>query len=104
MIGPNMIGLGLYIAQNIEGGVIINYISMGSNCSVNVGVVVGNNGSSDKRPIIGDNVALTTGCKLYGKIRIGNNVTIAPNSVVFKDLPDNAIATGIPAYILKKNR
>ena len=33
--------------------------------------------------------------------KIGNNVTIAPNAVVVKDVPDNAVVGGIPAKILK---
>lgn len=30
-----------------------------------------------------------------------NNITIAPNAVVVKDIPDNAVVGGIPAKILK---
>lgn len=44
---------------------------------------------------------MTIGSKVIGRISIGNNVTIAPNSVVVKDVPDNAIVSGIPATILK---
>ena len=36
-----------------------------------------------------------------GGVHIGNHVTIAPNAVVVKDIPDNAIVVGIPARILK---
>lgn len=34
-------------------------------------------------------------------MKIGNNVTIAPNAVVVKDVPDNAVVGGIPAKIIK---
>lgn len=44
---------------------------------------------------------MTSGCKIIGGITIGSNVIIAPNSVVVKDVPDNAVVTGIPAKILK---
>lgn len=50
---------------------------------------------------IGNNVDLTIGCKVIGGIKIGDNVTVAPNSVVVKDVPANAIVSGIPAKILK---
>lgn len=53
--------------------------------------------------IIGDNVDLTIGCKVIGGVHIGNNVIVAPNSVVVKDVPNNAIVSGIPAKILKIN-
>lgn len=36
-----------------------------------------------------------------GGIHIGNNVTIAANSVVTKDVPDNVIIGGVPAKIIK---
>jgi maltose O-acetyltransferase len=37
-------------------------------------------------------------------VKIGNNVTIGAGSVVSKDIPDNSIAVGIPAKIVKKNK
>lgn len=74
---------------------------MGCNCGANIGVVVGQKDNANNRPTIGDNVALTTGCKVIGKITIGDNVIVAPNSVVVKDIPSNCIVTGIPAKILK---
>lgn len=51
--------------------------------------------------MIGNNVDLTVGCKVIGGVHIGDNVTVAPNSVVVKDVPANAIVSGIPATILK---
>lgn len=39
--------------------------------------------------------------RFWGGVHIGNHVTIAPNAVVVKDIPDNAIVVGIPARILK---
>ena len=65
------------------------------------GCVVGNKDSNENIATIGDNVGMTIGSKVIGRISIGNNVTIAPNSVVVKDVPDNAIVSGIPATILK---
>ncbi len=50
---------------------------------------------------IGDNVELAVGCKVIGRIIIGNNVIVAPNAVVVKDVPDNAIVGGVPATIIK---
>ena len=76
---------------------------MGDFCSVSSGVVIGNKGSQDKRAIIGNNVELTIGSKIIGKVVIGNNVIVAPNSVVIKDVPDNAIVSGIPAKLINKH-
>ena len=76
---------------------------MGDFCSVSSGVVIGNKGSQDNRAIIGNNVELTIGSKIIGKVVIGNNVIVAPNSVVIKDVPDNAIVSGIPAKLINKH-
>lgn len=74
---------------------------MGCYCSANAGVVVGNKDSQENRASIGNNVSLNVGCKVIGKINIGDNVIVAPNSVVVKDVPTNAIVSGIPAKIIK---
>ena len=53
--------------------------------------------------IIGNNVDMTIGSKIIGGVTIGNNVIVAPNSVVVKNVPDNAVVSGIPAKILLIN-
>ena len=58
---------------------------------------------SDDSPVIdGDNCYLGIGCKLFGSVRIGNNVTVGANAVVTKDIPDNAVVGGVPAKVIKK--
>lgn len=76
---------------------------MGCNCIVSGGCVVGNKGSQDNRATIGNHVELTLGCKVIGKVNIGDNVIVAPNSVVIKNVPDNAVVSGVPAKIIKIN-
>lgn len=102
-IGINMVGYGFRLPHIIGGGIIINANSIGNYCGANVGVVVGNNHSWDDRPTIGNHVALTMGCKVYGAITIGDNVIVAPNSVVVKDVPDNCVVSGIPAKIIRQD-
>lgn len=84
------------------GGIIINCKSIGYHCTANIGVIVGNN-SKGGLPIIGNNVDLTIGCKVIGDVCVGDNVIVAPNSVVIKDVPNNAVVSGVPAKILKIN-
>jgi serine O-acetyltransferase len=100
VIGPNMVGYGFRMPHILGGGIVVNCKSMGNYCGANIGVLVGNNKTLYDRPTIGDNVGLTTGCKIYGDIHVGNNVTVAPNSVVITDVPDNAIVSGVPAKII----
>ena len=70
-------------------------------CVINSGVIVGNNHDNTQIAEIGNNVELAVGCKVIGKIKIGNNVMVAPNAVVVKDVPDNTIVGGVPAKIIK---
>lgn len=44
---------------------------------------------------------ITVGAKVIGNVSVGDNVIIAPNSVVIKDIPCNAIVSGVPAKIIK---
>lgn len=97
----NTIGYGLYLPHIIGGGIVINCKSIGNNCAINCNVLCGNKHTQEDIPTIGNNVDLTTGCKILGRITIGDNALIAPNSVVVKDVPENAIVSGIPARILK---
>ena len=99
-IKPNTVGYGLRLTH-IGGGIYINCNKIGNNFGISTGCVVGNKDSNENIATIGDNVGMTIGSKVIGRISIGNNVTIAPNSVVVKDVPDNAIVSGIPATILK---
>ena len=55
-----------------------------------------------KRPIIGNNVTLGAHVIVIGDVRIGNNVIIGAGSVVVKDIPDNCVAVGNPARIIKQ--
>lgn len=103
-ITPNTVGYGLKL-PHLEQGVIINCASMGNYCVVNSGVVLGNKGPgmNDKKPKVGDNVNFCVGCKVIGDICIGNNVIVAPNAVVVKDVPSDSIVAGIPAKVIKQS-
>lgn len=52
-------------------------------------------------PTIGDNVSLGANVVIIGGVRIGNNVSIGAGSVVVKDIPDNSVAVGNPAKVIK---
>lgn len=59
-------------------------------------------GATDKGlPTVGDNVYLGANVTVIGPVKIGNNVTVGAGSVVIKDLPDNCIAAGNPAKIIR---
>lgn len=99
----NVTGYGLRLLHLAGGGgMLINCKSMGNYCGINAGVLVGNKDSQENIATIGDYVALGPGAKVIGKVTIGDNVFVAANAVVTKDIPANSIAGGIPAKVLKQ--
>lgn len=99
-LGVNVLGYGVYI-PHVNSCIMIDCLSIGNYCSLNAGVVIGRNHTIDQSPIIGDNVTVCLGSKIVRRVKIGNNVIIAPNSVVIEDVPDNCIVSGVPAKIVK---
>lgn len=53
------------------------------------------------RVTIGDFTSVGASATILPNIKIGNNVTIGAGAVVTKDVPDNAVAVGIPAKVIK---
>ena len=52
-----------------------------------------------RHPTLGSRVTVGAGAKILGAIEVGDGVQIGANSVVVKDVPDGAVATGIPAQV-----
>ena len=48
--------------------------------------------------VIGDNVYIAAGARIFGKIHVGDNVKIGANAVIHKDIPDNAVAVLDPGF------
>lgn len=96
---------GLYIGHH--GSIIISAASkIGKNANISQQVTIGISGKGDKRgvPVIGDNVYIAPGAKVFGKITIGDNVQIGANAIVYKDIPDNSIVVLDPGFkILNKS-
>ena len=52
-----------------------------------------------RHPTVGDRVVIGAGAKVLGPIWIGDDAQIGANAVVVKDVPDAAIAVGVPAQV-----
>ena len=91
------IGESMWIAHPYA--TIINAESIGSNFSCIHCTTLG--ATSKGRPTLGNNVSLGANVTIIGNVNIGNNVTIGAGSVVVKDLPDNCVAVGNPARVIK---
>lgn len=88
-------------------GCTVHYkAKIGNYCKILPNVMIGakfKDGEPDERvPIVGDNVFIGTGAVVVGNIKVGNNVIIAANSVVTRDIPDNCYALEIPANVKQK--
>jgi len=94
-----IIGKGLRI-YHPQGMVIGAGTVVGEHCTLSHGNMIGTFAGDEERPVVGDHFTAATGAKILGKITVGNYVRVSPNSVVITSLPDNVVATGVPARIL----
>lgn len=97
------IGPGLMIGH--YGTIIVNpSCRIGVNCNISVGVLMGLTHDIASRcfyyPSIGHRVSLGNNVKVIGNVHIGDGAVVGVNAVVTKDLPENAVAVGIPAKIV----
>lgn len=97
------IGPGLYLghAYNIT---INDKAVLGKNINIHKGVTIGaeNRGIRKGVPIISDNVWIGVNAVIVGKVMIGSDVLIAPNTYVNCDIPDHSIVIGNPCKIIYK--
>lgn len=107
---------GLKIGKNFNrmGGVIIDpshcyHITIGDNVTLAPRVhILAHDASSfifigktrAANVVIGDNVFIGASSIILPGVHIGNRVIIGAGSVVTKDIPDNSVAVGNPAYVI----
>lgn len=97
------IGPGLYLGHPYC--IVINPETViGSYVNIAKGVTIGqtNRGRNQGSPIIGNNVWIGTNAVIVGKIKIGDDVLIAPNSYVTVDIPSHSVVYGNPCIIKVK--
>lgn len=99
-IPPGTLGKGLTIWH--WGMIIVNErCKIGENCTLHPNVIIGKRKPNGGAPVIGCNAYICSGARILGDIIIGDNVTIAPNTVVFRNVPSNCVIAGNPAVIIK---
>jgi serine O-acetyltransferase len=52
-------------------------------------------------PVLGRQVNVGAGAKILGHVRIGDGAQIGANAVVLCDVPNGALAVGVPAKIIR---
>ena len=91
------IGPGLFIQHGFA--TIVAARRLGANCWINQQVTLGFT-QKDQRPVLGDNVFVYAGAKVFGDVTIGDGATIGANAVVLTDVPPGYTAVGVPARLL----
>ena len=87
-------GMGIVIGETAE---------IGDDCLIYHGVTLGGTGKDQgkRHPTIGNNVMISSGAKVLGPFKVGDNARIASNAVVLREVPEDATAVGIPAQIVR---
>ena len=87
-------GMGIVIGETAE---------IGDDCLIYHGVTLGGTGKDQgkRHPTIGNNVLISSGAKVLGPFKVGDNARIASNAVVLREVPESATAVGIPAQIVR---
>ena len=76
---------------------------IGEDVTLGRNVTIGkqNRGKYEGSPVIGSRVTVGDNAVIVGKIRIGDDVCIAAQSYVNRDIPAGAVAAGNPAKIIE---
>lgn len=100
-VPANVFGPGLRI--NHHGYLVVNpKAKIGEFCDIHQGVNIGESVDGEA-PVLGDNVWIGPGAKIFGGITVGNNTMIGANAVVNKSFPEgNQIIAGVPAKVVSK--
>lgn len=99
-----IIGEGFYIGH--FGAIVVNPETIiGRNCNIAPGVTIGQANRGEKKgvPVIGSNVWIGANSIIVGKIKIGDDVLIAPGAYVNFDVPDHSLVFGNPASIKSRD-
>ena len=95
-LGPGLFidhGMGLVIGETAE---------LGSNVTLYQGVSHGGTGKDigKRHPTIGNIVVVSSGAKILGSFKVGDNSKIGSGSVVLHEVPPNSVVVGIPGRVV----
>lgn len=92
------IGGGLMIPH--PNGIVIHPdVEIGPNCLIFQQVTLGTSGGRPGVPRLGGHVDIGAGAKILGSVMVGNHARIGANAVVLMNVPEGAVALGVPARI-----
>jgi serine O-acetyltransferase len=95
------LGKGVLLGYYGLGTVIHRRAIIGDYVIIASGVTIGGRSGLEGIPVIGEYAMLGTGAKILGPVKIGHHASIGANAVVLTDIPDFAVAVGVPARVIK---
>lgn len=98
------LGQGLFIDHGM-GLVIGETAELGNNVTLYQGVTLGGTGKEKgkRHPTIGNNVVVSSGAKVLGSFKVGDNSKIGSGSVVLKEVPPNSVVVGVPGRVVTRD-
>lgn len=89
-------GVGVVIGETAE---------IGDDVLIYQGVTLGGTGKDvgKRHPTIGNNVMISSGAKVLGPFKVGDNARIASGAIVLDEVPPDCTAAGVPARIVRRN-
>jgi serine O-acetyltransferase len=95
------IGEGTQFAYGGNGVVLHGRTRIGRNVLIAPQVTLGGRAGLDDVPIVDDDCYLGAGAKILGPIRLGRGAVIGANAVVLIDVPEDGVAAGVPARVVR---
>jgi len=83
----------------LHGVVIKDNVQIGSHCSIYSISTIDN---SSGKVVLEDNCRIGSHSTILPGVSIGQNSIIGAHSLVNKDIPDNVVAFGVPAKVVRK--
>ncbi len=92
--------IGAFCYINAKYGVIIeDYVQLGSHCSIyTISTIDNKQGSVHLK----ENCKIGSHSTIMPNVTVGKNSIVGANSLVLKDIPDNVIAFGVPAKVIRR--
>lgn len=89
-------GTGVVIGETTE---------IGDDVLIYQGVTLGGTGKDKgkRHPTIGNNVMISSGAKVLGPFKVGDNSRIAAGAVVLDEVPPDCTVVGVPARVVKRS-
>lgn len=94
-----------FVIDHGTGIVIGETTEIGDDVLIYQGVTLGGTGkdTGKRHPTIGNNVMISSGAKVLGPFKVGDNSRIAAGAVVLDEVPPDSTVVGVPARVVKRS-